>query len=360
MRYFFEDYLLDTELRELRRGPDVVHTSPQVLDLLEFLIRTRDRVVSKDDVISAIWNGRIVSDAALTTRLNAVRRAIGDSGERQRLIKTFPRKGFRFVGALHDADRRTAIAMVSSTEQLELAHPTGKEAVLVPASSQQLTGKRRSHHRLGHLKGPLKLAGAALASVAAVGAIAGGLSGYWSAWKTLRTDPVREAQEIQGVRKVIPEIKPRLSIVVLPFANLNNDPEQDQFADSITRELTIDLARTPATLVIGHETALIYKDRPIDLKQFGSVLGIRWAVQGAVRRNGDQVRINVSLTDLQTARDIWSDWFDGDLANLVTLHGNITARLLCVAHLHLRQYEQAIEQCSRSLNIGASHQAYVS
>ncbi len=360
MRYFFEDYLLDTELRELRRGPDVVHTSPQVLDLLEYLIRTRDRVVSKDDLIGAIWNGRIVSDAALTTRLNAVRRAIGDSGERQRLIKTFPRRGFRFVGALHDTDRCTGAGMASSTEKLELSRWPGKQAVLVRASSEQLTDKRRSHQRQGHLKGLLKLAGAALASVAAVGAIAGGLSGYWSVWKTLRTDAVDEAQEFRGARTVIPEIKPRLSIVVLPFANLNNDPEQDQFTDSITRELTIEMARTPAIFVIRHETALIYKDRPIDLKQFGSALGIRWALQGAVRRNGDQVRINVSLTDLQSARAIWSDWFDGDRTNLVALHGNITARLLCVAHLHLRQYEEAIEQCSRSLNIGTNHQAYVS
>lgn len=356
MRYFFEDCVLDTELRELRRGSDVVHTSPQVHDLLEYLIRTRDRVVSKDDLISAIWNGRIVSDAALTTRLNAVRRAIGDSGERQRLIKTFPRKGFRFVGALHDAGRCTLTAMVSSTEELELARPTGKEAVLVPASSEQLTGKGRSHHRLSQVKGPLKFVGGALASVAAVGAIAGGLYGYWSFRSTPRTGAVREAQET-----VISEIKPRLSIVVLPFANLNNDPKQDQFADSITRELTIDIARTPATLVIGYETAaLIYKDRPIDLKQFGAVLGVRWAVQGAVRRTGDQVRINVSLTDLQTARDVWSDWFDGDRTNLVALHDNITARLLCVAHLHLRQYEEALEKCSRSLNIGANLQAYTS
>ena len=98
MRYLFEEYAFDTDRRELHRGADVVSVAPQVFDLLDYLIRNRERVVSKDDLINAIWNGRVVSDAALTTRLNVARSAIGDSGEEQRLIKTLPRKGFRFVG----------------------------------------------------------------------------------------------------------------------------------------------------------------------------------------------------------------------------------------------------------------------
>ena len=94
---------LDTDRRELIAERNVVAIAPQVFDLLDYLIRNRERVVSKDDLITAIWNGRIVSDAALTTRLNVARSAIGDSGEEQRLIKTLPRKGFRFVGAVREA-----------------------------------------------------------------------------------------------------------------------------------------------------------------------------------------------------------------------------------------------------------------
>jgi TolB-like protein len=147
----------------------------------------------------------------------------------------------------------------------------------------------------------------------------------------------------------------------LPFASLNDDPAQESFADSISTDLTTDLARTAATFVIGRDTAFTYKKKSIDLQQLGTDLGIRWAVRGAVRRNGDHVRVNVSLTDLQTARDIWSDRFDGDLANLAVVQDTITARLLCVAHLHLRQYEEALQQCSRSLNMtGADFQAYMS
>src|SRR5687767_7699607 len=84
------------------RGADIVSVAPQVFDLLDYLIRNRERVVSKDDLINAVWNGRSVSDAALTTRLNVARTTIGDSGEEQRLIKTLPRKGFRFVGQVRE------------------------------------------------------------------------------------------------------------------------------------------------------------------------------------------------------------------------------------------------------------------
>src|SRR5258706_15458671 len=103
LRYLFEEYAFDTDRRELYRGADVVTIAPQVFDLLDYLIRNRERVVSKDDLINAIWNARSVSDAALTTRLNVARAAIGDSGEEQRLIKTLPRKGFRFVGQVREA-----------------------------------------------------------------------------------------------------------------------------------------------------------------------------------------------------------------------------------------------------------------
>jgi len=91
LRYLFEDYALDTDRRELRRGTDLVPLTPQVFDLLAYLIQHREVVVSKDDLIAAVWGGRAVSDSALTTRINAARTAIGDTGDQQRLIKTLHR-----------------------------------------------------------------------------------------------------------------------------------------------------------------------------------------------------------------------------------------------------------------------------
>jgi adenylate cyclase len=100
--YLFEDFGLDTDRRELYRGATPVPVEPKVFDLLAYVIRNRDRVVSKDDLIAAIWNGRIVSESALTTCINAARNALGDSGEAQRLIRTLPRKGVRFIGNVRE------------------------------------------------------------------------------------------------------------------------------------------------------------------------------------------------------------------------------------------------------------------
>ncbi len=121
MRYLFEEYAFDTDRRELQRGADVIPVAPQVFDLLDFLIRNRERVVSKGDLVDAIWKGRAVSDAALTTRLNVARSAIGDSGEQQRLIKTLPRKGFRFVGSVLEAQEPGYAAVTG--DRLERPNP---------------------------------------------------------------------------------------------------------------------------------------------------------------------------------------------------------------------------------------------
>jgi TolB-like protein/Tfp pilus assembly protein PilF len=101
VKYLFDNQILDTDRRELTRGSRPVAVEPQVFDLLVHLVENRDHVVSKDDLIASVWGGRIVSDSTLTTRINAARRAVGDSGEKQKLIRTIARKGLRFVGAVH-------------------------------------------------------------------------------------------------------------------------------------------------------------------------------------------------------------------------------------------------------------------
>src|SRR5882762_8169693 len=101
MIFSFGEYNIDLERRELRHAETPVHAEPQVFDLLVYLVQNRDRVVSKDDLIASVWGGRIVSESTLTSRINAARTAVGDNGREQQLIRTIPRKGLRFIGAVH-------------------------------------------------------------------------------------------------------------------------------------------------------------------------------------------------------------------------------------------------------------------
>src|SRR6516164_7905100 len=121
MIYKFENYTLDVERRELHRDGIIRSVEPQVFELLHFLIKNSDRVVSRENIFRAVWRGRIVSDAVLGTRINAARRAIGDDGIQQRLIKTFPRNGFRFIAAVREAKTETNAPIIVPPGKLSLA-----------------------------------------------------------------------------------------------------------------------------------------------------------------------------------------------------------------------------------------------
>jgi DNA-binding winged helix-turn-helix (wHTH) protein len=112
----FGGYSVDVDRRELRRGTELIDIGPQVFDLLVYLIRNRDRVVSKDDLLDAVWEGRIVSESTLTSRINAVRHAIGDTGANQTLIKTIARKGFRFIGEVEEGKKAVPQASAGGAE----------------------------------------------------------------------------------------------------------------------------------------------------------------------------------------------------------------------------------------------------
>ena len=134
----FGDHRLDIERRELRRRGELIDLEPKAFDLLAFLVRNRNRVVSKDDLLQAVWDGRIVSESALTTRINAVRRALGDDGTAQRLIRTFTRKGVRFVGEVTEVPDATSPAD-ATCRRPGCRPPTDKPSIAV-LPFQNMTG----------------------------------------------------------------------------------------------------------------------------------------------------------------------------------------------------------------------------
>jgi TolB-like protein/class 3 adenylate cyclase/Tfp pilus assembly protein PilF len=132
-----------------------------------------------------------------------------------------------------------------------------------------------------------------------------------------------------------PAAAPRLSIVVLPFTNLGNDPEQQYFADGITEDLTTDLSRLEGMFVISRNTAFTYQGKRVDTKQIGRELRVRYVLEGSVRRSGNRVRINAQLIDAESDAHLWAERFDGDMGNLLALQDEVTSRIAVALDLEL-------------------------
>jgi TolB-like protein len=145
--YLFDDFALDTDRRELHHGLNLVSLTPQVFDLLAYLIRNRERVVTKGDLLASIWDGRVVSDSALNTRINAARRAIDDTGQDQRLIRTLPRKGLRFVGTVreeHTPVREPDGVMTAGCPSPAITHPDRPLIAVLPFANMSGDAEQNS------------------------------------------------------------------------------------------------------------------------------------------------------------------------------------------------------------------------
>ena len=136
--------------------------------------------------------------------------------------------------------------------------------------------------------------------------------------------PARSISRLQSVR---PTTAPRLSTVVLPFANMGSDPEQQYFADGITEDLTTDLSRIAGMSVISRSTAFTYRDKPIGTRQIGQELCVHFVLEGSVRRSGNRVRVNAQLIDAETDAHVWAERFDHDVDDLFALQDEVTSRL---------------------------------
>jgi adenylate cyclase len=249
--YFFEDYTLDTDRRELRRHSDPIAVEPQVFDILEFLVRHRDRVVSRDDLIASVWGGRIVSESALSVRISAVRAAVGDCGAEQRLIKTYPRKGVRFIGEVREDQKSTDRPSIAA---LPFEEPHAQLGVLQP-----------------HLPFPDKP-----------------------------------------------------SIAVLPFANLSPDPEQEYFVDGIADDLITALSRYPSLLVIARNSSFSYKGIDVNVQRVGRELGVRYVLEGSVRKADTRVRVTTQLIETESGTHIWANRYDANLTDIFAVQDEIT------------------------------------
>ena len=269
--FSFEKFTLDTDRRELRRDGELRRIEPQVFDLLEFLVRNRHRVVSRDDLLTAVWNGRIVSEATLTSRVNAARAAVDDNGQDQRLIRTVQRKGVRFVGAIGEESDG------SSESKGDVADESRAAALPLPG---------------------------------------------------------------------------RPSIAVLPFTNMSGNAEEDYFADGMVEEIITALSRVHWLFVIARNSSFIYKGRAVDVRQVGRDLGVRYVLEGSIRRGGTRLRFTGQLIDAMSGAHIWADRFEGNLGDVFALQNHFTASVVAAIEpkLQLAEIERLKHKSATNLD----------
>lgn len=271
MRFRFENQELDGELRELTRDGDVIPMQPQVFDLLLFLVEQRDRVVSKDDLVAQVWGNRPISDSALNSRINAVRKALQDDGKTQRLIRTVPRKGFRFVG---DCAEMSPIMRAAPAAPA----PAPAPAIVAPD---------------------------------------------------------------------------RPAIAVLAFNNMSDDPDQDHFCDGISEDILTALSRVRWFFVIARNSSFTYKGRNVHIRQIADELGVRYVVEGSVRKAADRVRITAQLNDATTGSHLWAEYFDRKLVDVFAVQDEITDAIVAAVEPQIYAAENFRAQRKPPANLDA-------
>lgn len=284
MIYQFASCELDTQVRELKVGGTPVHLEPQVFDVLHYLLERRDDVVSRDELIAAVWAGRIVSDTTISARIWAARHAVGDTGEAQAVIRTLPRRGFRFVAPV---------------------------TVAAPGSGEASPGRARRWRWA-----------AAAAPVFLLLAVTGG---WWMAASDADSFTLGD--------------KP--SVAVMPFNTFSSAEEQRFLAEGMAEDLRTELARNSDLTVMARVAASDPGERDLSAHDLASEWGVRYVVAGSVRRSGEGLRISVQLIDAGSGNHLWADRFDITASTVYRMQDEIVAEIVGTLLSEVRETRKA-------------------
>jgi len=308
--YEFGRFRLEVARRMLLADGVPVALSSRAFDILQLLVEMRDRVVTKDEILEHVWHGTIVEENNLSVQISGLRRALGEKAEGQPFIVTIPGRGYRFVGSVVEA-QQTSPAEDAEAWAGPVAEAESPEAV-APAAPEP--------RRPARLRWTLPAALAGLAALVLIG--------------------YANRDHLLSLLGGTPQAAaPRLSIVVLPFRNLSNDTEQDYLADAVSDDLTTELSHLPGSFVIARQSSDIYKGKSVNASQIGRELGVRYMLEGSVRRADEKIFINAQLIDTETAAHLWADRFETSRALLSDAQNEIVEHIGSALNFKLVQLE---------------------
>jgi TolB-like protein/DNA-binding winged helix-turn-helix (wHTH) protein len=324
-RLRFDGYVLDLERGCLLLGEKEIALRPKTFAVLHHLIENAGRLVPKDELFAAVWPNLAITDDALVQSIGEIRRALGDEG--RRLIRTIPRRGYRF---------ESDVSVIASTDRQSV------DGASLSDASHDMDRLRAYSVSLRTRLGSFKAAPAA----ARVGSFAlfmlSALLAAGMLWHSAGVDG--------GLLKVLgygdqpaaqgPETGAKPAIAVLPLVDQGNDPARAYFADGLTQDIINALGRFSALTVVSWNAVLPYKGNPANPEEIRRRIGVRYLVEGSVRRIGDQMRMTSQLVDTMDGRVLWSGRFDEALADVFALQDTITNQIVSALALRVAQIEQ--------------------
>jgi TolB-like protein/DNA-binding winged helix-turn-helix (wHTH) protein/cytochrome c-type biogenesis protein CcmH/NrfG len=308
------DYTLDIENGLIVKAGESFAVRPKIFETLVFLSRNPNRVVSKDELVQAIWRGAAITDDALTQTISQARKCIGD--QNKDIIRTISKRGFFFAGNItppfdqsegkpsdgrHAREKPVVQPIALPEDSLD------SDAVRLPGEADDQASDR-ANAILADLDQKMRKDVARAAQAHPLG----------------DQPPSPPGPHLLLTREFDP---PRRSIIVLPFDNMGGDANHDYFVDGVTESLTTDLSCPDDMIVIGRNTAFTYKGKAVDLRQIGRELNVRYVLEGSVQRCGNRMRVNVQLVDAGTGNHLWAERFDKTLADLFDMQDEIVAHV---------------------------------
>ena len=273
----FDGFRLDLRSRSLKNSGRHVSVRPKCFDVLAFMVENAGELVTKEMIFDAVWPGVTVSDESLTRCISDIRKALGD--RQRRIIRTVPGRGYLLAASVRPCPAMQAERHAKGLGNRWIA-ALGVLAIIVVSA---------------YLLAPV---------------VVERINGPWQADK-------------------------QASIVILPLDNLDPGSRQDYFTDGLTDDITTDLSRVPDLFVIARNSAHAYADRTVDARRIAGELGVRYVLEGSVRRMGDILRINVQLVDGHSGGQVWAERYDGSMDDVFAFQENVVANVVSALQLRL-------------------------
>jgi adenylate cyclase len=357
----FGSYRLDPRSAQLWRGTQAVKLTGKAFAVLRYFVDHPGQLVTKDDLFAAVWPETVVTESTLASCIQELRQALRDDARKPRYIETVHRRGYRFLPAITTqpvqsskfqvpsqeevASSQSSVSSRQQEENQQASRASSVQGLELEEPTDQTVDPRLSDARLSDPGRPTPDTAAPMRSwprtgfVVAVVLLGVGvllalffprLSSRGTQYSDLGTEQAQQAQALLN--------KP--AIAVMPFTNMSGDLEQEYFSDGFTDDLITALSHLSGLVVIARHSVFTYKGKAVKVQEINKELGVRYVLEGSVRKTDGQVRINAQLVDALTGHHLWSERYDRPLTETFVLQDAIVQQIVTTLQLRLTLVEQ--------------------